>query len=226
MTDFYDRLIAETARDREVFLARPLIRAALASEVGRDAYLAYLAQAWHHVRHTCPLLARARALCGPDEAGYRAALDEYIAEETGHDEWILADIAALGSNPDAVRASRPGPAVQAMIGYGYYAIDHVSPYALLGMVHVLEGVSASVASAAAARLRASTGAGDGGGFSYLESHGALDLDHVAFFRDLVNGLGDAKAEQAIVETAKVIYRLFGAMFDDLDAERQGARDAA
>jgi hypothetical protein len=94
------------------------------------------------------------------------------------------------------------------------------------MVHVLEGVSAGIATAAAERLRDSTGAGAGPGFSYLENHGALDRDHVAFFRDLVNGLDDPAAETAIMETARVIYRLFGDMFRHLEERRQEARDAA
>jgi pyrroloquinoline quinone (PQQ) biosynthesis protein C len=226
MPSFHDRLIADTEGERAAFMVQPLIRAALAGEVGREAYLAYLAQAWHHVRQTCPLLIHARAICGADDSPYARALNEYIAEETGHDDWILDDIAALGGDVAAVRASDPAPPTQAMIGYAYYAIEHVSPFALLGMVHVLEGVSAGIATGAAAKLRASTRAGDGGGFSYLESHGALDQDHVVFFRDLVNGLDDPRAEQAIVSTARIIYRLFGDMFRWLDEQRREATRAA
>ncbi|MFZ0694016.1 MAG: iron-containing redox enzyme family protein, partial [Alphaproteobacteria bacterium] len=54
---FYDRLLAETADARSDFISLPLIGRALNGDVPRDLYLDYLAQAYHHVRHTCPLLA-------------------------------------------------------------------------------------------------------------------------------------------------------------------------
>lgn len=56
--------------------------------------------------------------------------------------------------------------------------------AMLGMVHVLEGLSAQLALGAAHKLRASVGAAGEGGFSYLASHGRLDQQHVALFRAL------------------------------------------
>ena len=58
---FYDRLIAETERERIGFTSIPLIREALRSGVSRELYLDFLTQAYHHVKHTFPLLAFAAA---------------------------------------------------------------------------------------------------------------------------------------------------------------------
>jgi MinD-like ATPase involved in chromosome partitioning or flagellar assembly len=94
------------------------------------------------------------------------------------------------------------------------------------MVHVLEGMSAALALAAASRLKESLGIEGDTGFSYLSSHGSLDQEHVAFFQDLVNGLDDPEAQRAIIDTAKVIYRLYGDIFTEIDNARAGDRNAA
>lgn len=213
---FHDRLLGETRSERDRFLAIPVLAHVAENGVPRHVYLAFLAQAYHHVKHTCPLLEHALARCTPDDDTYRDGLLDYIEEETGHDRWILNDIAALGGDPSAVRDGTPGVACRAMLGYAAYAIDHVSPYALLGMVHVLEGTSARIASRAAEGIARSLDMPTTEGFSYLTSHGALDQDHVRFFERLVNGIGNEKARRAIIETANVIYRLYGEIFRDLD----------
>jgi len=49
--------------------------------------------------------ALAAARCGPEDHLYQSALFEYIEEERGHELWILADIHALGGDPEQVRRS-------------------------------------------------------------------------------------------------------------------------
>jgi pyrroloquinoline quinone (PQQ) biosynthesis protein C len=222
----YEELLLATTAEREAFLAIPIIREALAQGVDRGLYLAYLAEAYHHVKHTCPLLALAASRCGQGDERLRDALFEYIEEEKGHDEWILEDIKALGGDAEAVRRARGGPAARVMVGYAYYAIERISPYALLGMVHVLEGVSATIATQAAQSIRAGIGDTGGGGFSYLESHGSLDQDHVRFFAGLLNGIDSPQTLESIIDTAGIMYRLFGDVFRDLAAGGRGSQDAA
>lgn len=223
---FYDRLMLETRAEREAFIATPVIQRALHDGVSTLMYLAFLGEAYHHVRHTCPLLATAAARCDERDSDYLAALLDYIEEERGHEAWILNDIRTLGGDAEAIRNGQGDLPCRLMVAYAYYAVEHISPYALLGMVHVLEGMSAALASAVAARLQAALGVSQAGGFSYLQSHGTLDQDHVAFFRDLVNGIDDSEAQQAIVDTAKVIYRLYGDMFSCIEQRFAKASDAA
>ena len=96
----------------------------------------------------------------------------------------------MGGDADAVRDGNPGIACQVMVGYTYYAIEWVSPYAMLGSVHVLEGMSTLLADKAADAIQRSLGHRGKDGFSYLRSHGALDIEHVAFFKKLVNSIDD------------------------------------
>ncbi|MFS6760686.1 hypothetical protein WHJ69_14505, partial [Staphylococcus aureus] len=52
----YEHLMHETEASRQAFLAVPIIQRALRGNVVRMEYLAFLQQAYHHVRHTVPLM--------------------------------------------------------------------------------------------------------------------------------------------------------------------------
>jgi len=90
---FHDRLLSSTAEERAALIATPIIQGTLRGEVSLPSYLAFLTEAYHHVRHTASLLAACKARLPERLAWLSPELDEYIAEETGHDEWILDDIA-------------------------------------------------------------------------------------------------------------------------------------
>ena len=214
--EFFDRLLVETKAERTAFLTIPVLQRALHEGVDIGLYLGFLGQAYQHVKHTVPLLSLAMSHCRPADTVYREALQCYIAEETGHDEWILDDIRALGGDADSVRAALPGLPCRLMLAYAYYAIQHIDPYALLGMVHVLEGMSVALAQLGADAVRRRLAVDGDAGFRYLTSHGALDQDHVAMFRNLVNRIGDRAAQQHIIDTVKLMYGLYGDIFRALD----------
>jgi pyrroloquinoline quinone (PQQ) biosynthesis protein C len=215
---FYEQLVTETADSREAFLAIPLVRSTLRNGAPRSLYLDFLAEAYHHVKHTFPLLALAASRTSDER--YQDALVEYMEEERGHEKWILNDIRALGGDPDAVRDGQGGPACTIMVGYAYYAVEHISPYAFLGSVHVLEGMSVLLADQLADVMKASLGLESESGFSYLRTHGSLDSEHVAFFRKLVNGFDDRKTQRIIIDNAAIFYRLYGSIFHDLGARAE------
>ena len=212
---FFERLIAETQTEREDFRSIAVIQTAVSQGVTKELYAKYLTQAYHHVRFTVPLLELALESCGVGDEAYANALAEYIEEEAGHDEWILDDIKALGEDSEAVRNGRGGFACRVMISHAYYLIEHESPYALLGMVHVLEGMSVELAEQAAGAIRAGFGDSPPNAFSYLTSHGALDMEHVQFFEQLVNGLNNPDLEERLITSAKDFYKLFGNMFREI-----------
>ena len=215
-TDFFTRLEDETVRQRMEFLAVPQVQAGLAGTIALSTYLAYLGQAYHHVRHTVPLMMEAREkLAGrPD---LQAALDEYIAEEIGHEEWILSDIATAGGDASAARERPAHPATQAMVDHAYARISSGDPIAFFGMVYVLESVSVALAGRGAAAVAQRLGLPPHA-FTYLTSHGSLDQSHLRFFADLVNGLADERDRRSIVTMAQEIFELFGAMFAAIEME--------
>lgn len=215
---FYERLLVETSDSRDAFLSIPLVGTTLRNGASRSLYLEFLTQAYHHVKHTFPLLALAASRTSDER--YQDALVEYMEEERGHEKWILNDIRFLGGDPDAVRDGRGGTACRIMVGYAYYAIEHVSPYAFLGSAHVLEGMSVLLADKVADAMKGSLGLENDTGFTYLRTHGSLDTEHVAFFRTLVDGFDDPETRRIIVDNAKIFYRLYGAIFHDLGAHAE------
>lgn len=212
---FFQELLDQTAGERNEFISIPLISHVFANGVTRQLYGDFLEQAYHHVRFTCPLLETALKHCGEHDDAYKKALQEYIREEQGHDEWILDDIRALGFDEKAVRTGQGGLSCRLMVSHAYYLIEKASPYALLGMVHVLEGMSVLFADNAAKAIAGSFGDDVPDAFSYLTSHGALDIEHVDFFENLVETIDDAETRQIIIQSAKEFYKLYGDIFRDL-----------
>jgi pyrroloquinoline quinone (PQQ) biosynthesis protein C len=208
---FYDELLSETATDRQILVTTPIIQAALGGKVTLGQYVAFLTQAYHHVRHTVPLLMLCAARL-PDRLDWlRKASVGYIEDEIGHDEWILDDIAACGGDRDAVRRSEPAMATDVMVGYAYDTVQRRNPLGFFGMAHVLEGTSAALATHAADALKETLGLPDRA-FTYLTSHGALDIGHTENFATLMNRLDDATDRADVIRAAKTFFRLYGDIF--------------
>jgi pyrroloquinoline quinone (PQQ) biosynthesis protein C len=218
---FFQTLQTQTAAARSELLATPIIRRALAGRITLPEYAAFLEQAYHHVRHTVPLLMATGARLGDRHGWLRSAVAEYIEEEIGHEEWILNDLAACGYDREAVRRGRPAIATELMVSYAYDTVARIDPLGFFGMVHVLEGTSIAIADNAANTIRQALALPQSA-FSYLYSHGALDLEHVAFFENLMNRIEDPADQAAIVHAARVFYRLYGDVFRGLDGAQAPA----
>ena len=214
---FYDFLQHDTEAERADLLAQPLFADALAGRVTRPLYRAFLAQAYHHVRHTVPLMMTAGGRLTPDKEWMREKLVHYVEEEYGHHEWILDDIREAGGDADAVRSSAPAFATEVMVAYAYDTVQRRNPVGLFGMVHVLEGTSTALATQAAQSLSTSLDL-PARAFTYLSSHGALDVSHVDFFRDLVDRIEAPEDRAAVVHASRRFYRLYGDIFASLHRE--------
>lgn len=218
---FYQRLATETADERAGLLGTPIIQGCLQGKVSLPAYLAFLREAFHHVSHTVPLLRACQQALPARHAWLRAPLDEYIEEERGHELWILDDIRACGADAEAVRQGRPGHATEVMVAYAYDTIARGNPLGFFGMVHVLEGTSVAVALMAADQIQRPLGLPDAA-FSYLRSHGTLDLEHTAHFQVLMDQVEERADQDAIVHAAKAFYRLYGDVFRSLPLPQPAA----
>ena len=218
---FFERLQRETAADRQYLYAAPLIRAAFAGLVGRDDYIAFLAQAYHHVRHTVPLMMACGARLGADDEWLRQKIAHYIEEEIGHQEWILDDIREAGGDADAVRHGRPNAETELMVAYAYDTIARGNPVGFFGMVYVLESTSTELATGAASTLQNALGLPKKA-FTYLTTHGSVDVGHVDFFRDLVSQLRTDADRNAVLHAAHMFFRLYGGVFRSIEPMRKAA----
>lgn len=221
---FYTTLRQATLPEAQQLLTVPQLVDGLAGRISRETYIAYLTEAYHHVKHTASLMAAAKARMGASHAAFRDALDEYIAEETGHELWILDDIAACGADANAARDAPPRLATEMMVAFAYDYINRINPMGFFGMVYVLESTSVMLASRGASAVQQSLGLPPAA-FRYLTSHGALDQQHMAFFEGLMNKVESADDQAAIIHVAKRMFVLFGDVFRSIP-HTQGAAHAA
>jgi pyrroloquinoline quinone (PQQ) biosynthesis protein C len=114
-------------------------------------YPRYLVLMHTLIRATVPLMEAAlgaadRLASGPQAdlvaAGVAEYLTRHIREESGHDEWLRQDLAALDLDPGQLLTVMPSPATAAVVGSQYYWARHYHPVCLLGHIAVLEGYPA------------------------------------------------------------------------------------
>lgn len=207
---FYEQLIQATLPERLHLMSAPVIADCLQGRVTRESYLAFLGQAFHHVRHTTPLLMLLGGRLPERLSWLRCAVAEYIEEEIGHEEWILNDIAAAGADAAAVRTSDPDLPAELMVAYAYDLVNRGNPAGFFGMVFVLEGTSVALALMAADRIQQALDLPDAA-FTYLRSHGTLDQEHTKHLATLLDKMTpDDQAE--VLRCARIFYRLYGDIF--------------
>lgn len=214
---FYDKLQTATEQARKSLFNIPFMQAGIAGNLSLESYVAFLSQAYHHVKHTTPLLMAAGSRIPSDKEWVRDAIAHYIEEELGHQEWILNDISACGFDAEAVRRGQPAIATELMVAYAYDTINRNNPLGFFGMVQVLEGTSIAAASTAADHILENLDLPKNA-FSYLYSHGALDLEHIDFFKSLMDRVDDEADQKTIMHCANVFYKLYGDIFRTLPLE--------
>jgi pyrroloquinoline quinone (PQQ) biosynthesis protein C len=218
---FYQQLLKATETERNALMHLPLITEGATGNISLETYIAFLTQAYHHVKHTTPLLMTCGGRLGGEYEWLRTAIGEYIEEEMGHQEWVLNDIQACGANKEAVRTSKSAEtaasqATELMVAYAYDMINRVNPVGFFGMVLVLEGTSTAVATQAGEQIMSKLNLPKTA-FTYLMSHGSLDISHVAFYESLMNQISNPNDQAIVIHAAKNFYKLYGDIFRDIEA---------
>ena len=209
----FETLCKETTAAQQELLSLPVIQKAMKGDIKTSTYVAFLTQAYHHVKHTVPLLMLTGSKISHQDEWLRTAMAEYIEEEIGHEKWILNDITAAGGDAESVSISDPAFATEMMVAYAYDSINRIGPLTFLGMVHVLEGTSVLLATHVANSIKTSLSLPQKA-FSYLYSHGDLDQDHQKFFEDLINKLTE-KQLSVVIKSCQRFYKLYANIFREL-----------
>ncbi len=211
MANFFDELLASTEQERNEFQQIESLQKGSMGDISLEAYQHFLIQAYHHVKHTTPILMACGSRIAAHKEWLRNAIAEYIEEELGHQEWILNDISATGIDAEQVRYGQPHASTELMVAYAYDLINRINPVGFFGMVLVLEGTSIALATNAAAHIQKNLNLPDSA-FSYLSSHGSLDIEHMGFYEKLMNQVTEEGDQQVIIHAAKMFYKLYGDIF--------------
>lgn len=217
----FDELPHTVAAERNYLLSSPIIINALRGDISRAQYVAFLKEAFFHVKQTVPLMMACGSRLRDDQEWIRAAIAHYIDDEYGHEQWILNDIDAAGADADLVEHGEPSLATELMVSYAWDVVQRRNPVGFFGMVYVLEGTSVAIATKAAKMLQDSLDLPEEA-FSYLLSHGSIDLEHLEFLEDLLNRFDDPDDRAAITHSARRFFHLYAQIFrtlPDKDAAR-------
>jgi len=189
----------------------------------RRLYPAYLVTMHGVVRSAAPLLEaaleRARALAPSDDvaAGMVPYLARHAVEERGHDRWILEDLEATGTDPDAAVDQTPSPPVAALVGAQYYWLRHVHPVSLIGHMAVVEGHAPQANFAA--RLQRATGY-PAEAFGTIRRHAQLDQHHARDLYALIDRLPLEPRHQSLIGVSALHTVRAGAeVFDAIPRSR-------
>lgn len=208
---FFNQIEAITAEARQRLEATPAIARCLRGQVEMQTYQAFLTEAYHHVKHTVPLL----MACGsrlPERLEWlREAIVHYIEEEVGHQEWILNDLHNLGVDEESVRHGKPSRQTELMVSYAYDTVARGNPVGLFGMVYALEKTSSTIATYAAGQIADRLDLAPKA-MTYMVSHGSLDIEHMQDFEKLMNRLQDEADREAVLHAAGVFYELYTNIF--------------
>ena len=218
----FESLQDAVARERDYLFSSPIITDALRGEISLAQYVAFLKEAYFHVKETVPLLMACGSRLSDDREWLRAAVAHYIDDEYGHEKWILNDIRACGADAELIRNDQPSRATELMVSYAWDTIQRRNPVGFFGMVYVLEGTSVALATQAANTLQTSLNLPKEA-FSYLLSHGSIDQEHVQFLESLLNRFEDPKDCATITHCAQRFFYLYGNLFRELPDRHSATR---
>jgi pyrroloquinoline quinone (PQQ) biosynthesis protein C len=209
MLPFFAVLVSRTDEDRRGFETHPKLVDAVAHGMSVERYRALLLELYHVVWHFNPVCAAAAARLGspahdPD-AALRYFLYEHMHEESGHENWVLNDLEAVGVMRSDARAHRPGAHTLALAGYNHWSAATRQPLSVLGMLYALEVISSVYGGPFASAIRESLLLEGEQGVSFINSHATLDSQHMAELRQVLNQVKDEATQEAIVESVQVNF---------------------
>lgn len=216
---FYETLLIATTEQRNALFATPVIDDCLKRCVSIETYAAFLTEAYHHVRHTVPLLMACGSRLPERHEKLRDRIVRYIGEEHGHERWILGDLRALGIDAEARVARGPSRATELMVSYAYDITTRRNPVGFFGMVFVLEGTSVAIATRAARIIQEELGLPESA-FTYLLSHGAIDVGHIERLRNIIDGLDCDDDRAAVMDGADAFFTLYRGVFESLPRSKR------
>jgi len=208
MSMFFADLVVRTDEARRAFETHPVVLDAVAHGLTVERYRTLLLELYHVVWHFNPVCAAAASRLSDRHRQVRYFLYEHMQEESGHEQWVQADLEAVGVSAAATEAHAPSPFTRALVGYNYWAADRRDPCSALGMLYTLEVIASVYGGPFAAAIKDALLLEGERGISFINSHATMDAEHMADLRKILNTLEDEAAWEAVVESALINFHHF------------------
>jgi pyrroloquinoline quinone (PQQ) biosynthesis protein C len=213
MLPFFADLVTRTDEARREFETNPVVLEAVANGMSIERYRKLLLELYHVVWHFNPVCAAAASRVPDSHRQVRYFLYEHMQEESGHEEWVMNDLEAVGVAHAATRAHRAGLHTLALNGYNYWSADRRHPCSVLGMMYALEVIASVYGGPFSSAIRESLLLEGDRGVSFISSHATMDTEHMAELRILLNTITDDEARDAIAEATLVNFHHFTRLFE-------------
>ena len=212
MLPFFADLVLRTDEARRDFETHPVVLDAVANGMSIERYRKLLLELYHVVWHFNPVCAAAASRVPDAQRQVRYYLYEHMHEESGHEEWVMNDLEAVGVQPADTRGYQPSVHVLALTGYNYWSADRRHPCSVLGMMYALEVIASVYGGTFSSAIRDSLLLEGDRGVSFISSHATMDAEHMATLRQVLNTLTDEDAREAIVEATLVNFQQITGIF--------------
>lgn len=215
MPTYFAEIVTQTDEARRGFETNAVVMEAVAVGMSVQRYRRLLNELYHVVWHFNPVCAAAASRMQDLHRDVRYFLYEHMNEESGHEEWVLNDLAAVGVDRADARMSPPGVFTAALCGYNYWSADRRHPCSVLGMVYSLEVIASVYGGAFSSAMREALLLEGDRGTTFISSHATMDAEHMVVLRKVLNNLTDPEAHAAVIESATVNFHHFTRMFESV-----------
>jgi pyrroloquinoline quinone (PQQ) biosynthesis protein C len=213
MLPFFANLVSLTDEARREFETNAVVLDAVAHGMPIERYRALLLELYHVVWHFNPVCAAAASRVPDAQRQVRYFLYEHMHEESGHEQWVMNDLEAVGVNAAVGRAHEPSLHTLALSGYNYWAADRRHPCSVLGMMYTLEVIASVYGGTFSSAIKESLLLEGERGVSFISSHAEMDAAHMAELRVVLNTIDDEQAQAAIVESTIFNFHHFTRLFE-------------
>ncbi len=208
MLPFFADLVIRTDEARRAFENHPVLLDSVARGMSVERYRKFLLELYHVVWHFNTISAAAASRVADSHREVRYHLYEHMHEESGHEQWVMQDLEAVGVSAEVTRTHQPTPDTQALVGFNYWCADRRHPCAVLGMLYTLEVIASVYGGPFSSAIKESLLLEGERGVSFISSHATMDTDHMVSMRKILNTLTDDAARDAVVESTMVNFHHF------------------
>ena len=207
-------LDASAQQYKEEFASHPLFAILAQGKVQRGAYLAYLRETYHLIRHTTLIMTRAASHLPDERRSLRGWLIAQALDEHNHDLLCLTDIEALGVDPHAFVAKIPKPGAWGLITQSYYIAEH-DPISILGFFLTTEGIGATYGTQYADLLTSNLYGYKSNQVTFLRAHGGFDIKHMEQVRNFMDELdADSRIRESILAVRRFSISYYAQILRD------------
>jgi pyrroloquinoline quinone (PQQ) biosynthesis protein C len=215
MLPFFAELVTRTDEARRDFETNKVVLDAVANGMPIERYRKLLLELYHVVWHFNPVCAAAASRIPDEQRDVRYFLYEHMQEESGHEQWVMNDLEAVGVSQATLHAHEPSMHTQALSGYNYWSADRRNPCSVLGMMYTLEVIASVYGGPFSSAIRESLLLQGDRGVSFISSHAEMDAEHMAELRILLNKVVGEAARASIVESTLFNFHHFTRLFESI-----------